>query len=209
MKIVKDYYFKKAKNEGYSARSVYKLKEINQKYRLLKQGYQVLDLGCCPGSWMQYISSEIGPNGLVVGVDQTQLTMSLANNMRFIHSDIYKLEQDQFSEYASKFDLICSDMAPKTTGIKGVDTERSVQLCMQALYLASQSLKKGGSVLVKVLQGAAQDQLVKQMKDQFVSLKRMKPKSSRSESKEIFFIGTNQKQPTLSGSYDHNIECQK
>ena len=193
MKTVKDHYYKKAKSEGYSARSVYKLKEIDKKHHLVKSGIHVLDLGCYPGSWMQYISDKVGPEGFVVGVDQTELTMSLAKNMRFVHSDIYELDLNQLTALSPKFDLICSDMAPKTTGIRNVDAERSVQLCLQALHIARNHLKKRGSLIVKVLQGAAQDQLSNQMKDQFISLKRMKPQSSRSESKEIFFIGINQK----------------
>jgi len=193
MHKVKDHYFKKAKKEGYSARSVYKLKEIDQKHHLVKAGYRVLDLGCYPGSWMQFISSRIGSKGIVVGVDQTELQMTLKNNMRFVHADVYNLDPVSLESYVQAFDLICSDMAPKTTGIRSVDAERSVQLCLQTLHLAQNTLKKGGSVVVKVLQGAAQEQLSKQMTEQFLTLKRMKPKSSRSESKEIFFIGLNSK----------------
>ena len=189
MRNVQDHYFKKAKKEGYSARSIYKLKEIDQKHRLIKSGDRVLDLGCFPGSWLQYISGKIGSKGVVVGVDQTKLTMLLEDNMRFIHSDIFDLDTTVLSTHAQKFDLICSDMAPKTTGIRNVDADRSVQLCLQTLYIAQSVLRKGGSVLMKVLQGAAQDRLSKQMKAQYKMLKRTKPQSSRSESKELFFIG--------------------
>ncbi|MBU2648305.1 RlmE family RNA methyltransferase [bacterium] len=196
MKAVKDHYFKKAKAEGFAARSAYKLQEIDQKHRLLKNGNRVLDLGCYPGSWMQYISQKIGPNGRVIGIDRTELRIALKDNMGFIHSDIDDLDLESPDLRDSSFDLVCSDMAPNSTGIKNVDSERSFHLCQSALYIASHKLRKSGFVLLKSFHGSTFDRLVRQMKSEYQEVRIIKPKSSRDESKEIFILG-NRKQHTF------------
>lgn len=193
MKEIRDHYFKKAKKDGYVARSAFKLEEIDRKHGLIKQGSKVIDLGCYPGSWMQYISKKIGNNGVVVGVDRTALKMNLRENMRFIHSDINELDPAVTSRFAQHYDLICSDMAPNTTGNKTVDAARSFQLCQMALLVAQNNLNRKGAVLVKILQGGTFDQLLNQMRVEYTKVKIIKPKSSRSESKEIFVLGTNPK----------------
>ncbi len=189
MKKVQDHYFKKAKQEGFAARSAYKLEEINRKYRIIEPGSRVMDLGCFPGSWMQYISRQIGSGGIVLGIDRSKLIIRLQPNMRFVHSDINKLESTIPGTFSRKYDLVCSDMAPNTTGIRNVDSERSLQLCQTALQMAQQYLKKGGTALVKVFQGSAFDRLLKQMKEEYSTVRIIKPKSSRNESKEIFVLG--------------------
>ena len=191
MKEVQDHYFKKAKKEGYIARSAFKLQEIDAKHKLLQKGSKVLDLGCFPGSWMQYIAQRIGENGVVVGIDRTALEMTLKGNMRFIRGDINELDLSLPKEFANRYDLVCSDMAPNTMGIKNVDATRSLQLCQMALYVAQQYLKSGGATLVKVLQGGTFDTLLTQMRQEYRSVKIIKPKSSRKESKEIFVLGLN------------------
>lgn len=189
MKSVQDHYFKKAKKEGFAARSAYKLQEIDQKHHLLKNGNQVLDLGCYPGSWMQYISQKIGSNGRVVGIDRTEMRMTLKENMCFIHADIDDIEVDAPGLLSGFFDVICSDMAPNSTGIKNVDSERSFHLCRTALDIASLKLKKSGLVLIKSFHGATFDRLVGLMKSEYQQVKIIKPKSSRDESKEVFILG--------------------
>ncbi len=206
MKKVKDYYYKKAKQEGFAARSAFKIKEIDQKFKLLKPGSNVLDLGCFPGSWMQFISQKIGDNGLVVGIDRTDLKIPLKKNMRFIHSDINDLDLSVSGSYVDQYDIICSDMAPNTMGIKSVDAERSLQLCQMALHIAQHWLKKNGSTLVKILQGGSFDRLLKQMRDEYNKVNIIKPKSSRNESKEIFVLGQHKKQ-LIKESNDNNFMC--
>ncbi len=190
MKVVQDHYFKKAKQDGFVARSAYKLKEIDEKHRLLKRDNRVLDLGCFPGSWLQYISQKIGIEGVVIGIDRTELRIALKPNMRFIQSDINDIDVETAEHFDKPFDLICSDMAPDSTGIKNVDSERSFHLCQLALYFASLKLKRNGSVLVKSFHGSAFDRLLKQMRSEYQQVKIIKPKSSRDESKEIFLLGT-------------------
>ncbi|MCP4294760.1 MAG: RlmE family RNA methyltransferase [Proteobacteria bacterium] len=189
MKKVKDHYFHQARQKGYVARSAFKLEEINKKYNIIKKNNRVIDLGCYPGSWMQYISNYVGSEGLIVGVDRTELQIPLQNNMRFIHSDINELDLNMLSGYARKYDLICSDMAPNSTGIKDVDSARSFHLCQLALTVAQQWLLPKGCTLIKSFQGVTFDRLLKQMRQEYRSVKIIKPKSSRSESKEIFLLG--------------------
>ncbi len=193
MKQIQDHYFKKAKKEGYVARSAFKLEEIDIKHKLIKPGDRIIDLGCFPGSWMQYISKKVGKNGIVVGVDRTELKIPLKENMRFVHGDINELDLSITTGFATGYDLVCSDMAPNTTGNKSVDAARSLQLCQMALLVAQNNLKKRGATLVKILQGGTFDHLLKQMRDEYDKVKIIKPKSSRNESKEIFVLGLNTK----------------
>ncbi len=193
MKQVQDHYFHKAKKEGFAARSAFKLKEIDHKHKLIKRGDYIIDLGCFPGSWMQYISQKIGNSGLVVGIDRTELKIPLKDNMRFLHGDINELDLSLLDEYKRTFDIICSDMAPNTTGMKDVDAARSFQLCQMALLIAQNKLKKGGSTLVKILQGGTFNELLTQMRSEYGTVKTIKPKSSRNESKEVFVLGINKK----------------
>lgn len=190
MKQIRDHFFKQAKRDGYAARSAYKLKEIDTKHRLLKKGAIVLDLGCYPGSWLQYIAQKIGKEGQVIGVDRTELRIPLQPNMTFIHSDINDLDPDTPELSNLCFDLVCSDMAPDSTGIRNVDAERSAHLCRAAMAIALPLLKNNGNVLLKTFHGSAFDSLRQQLKSEYQHVKTIKPKSSRSESKEVFLLGS-------------------
>ena len=193
MKTIQDHYFKKARKEGFAARSAFKLKEINQKFKIIKSGNRVLDLGCFPGSWMQYISLVIGDKGLVIGIDRTKLIIPIRENMRFVQSDINDIDFSAHKSFVDCYDAICSDMAPNTTGIKNVDSERSLQLCQTALLIAQHKLRRRGSTLVKILRGGSFERLLHQMREEYKTVKIIKPKSSRSESKEVFVLGVNKK----------------
>jgi 23S rRNA (uridine2552-2'-O)-methyltransferase len=193
MKKVQDHYFRRARKEGFVARSAFKLQEIDQKHRLLKPGQHILDLGCCPGSWMQYISGKIGEKGRVLGVDIKKLDLPLKPNMAFIQADIFECEDDLVASGDPVFDLICSDMAPNTTGIRNVDAERSIRLCEAALDIADRRLRIGGGIVVKVFQSGSQEKLLTRMKNGFHGVKIIKPQSSRDESREVFVLGTSRK----------------
>ena len=123
MKKVKDHYYNKAKNLKYPARSVFKLEEIDKKYSVLKNGQKVLDLGAAPGSWLKYISQKIGKNGKAIGIDLSNLNMTIQENTIFIKSDFNDVDYES-DDFPNKFDVIVSDMAPKTTGRKDVDHYR-------------------------------------------------------------------------------------
>ena len=187
MKNPQDYYFHKAKKEGYVARSVYKLQEIDLKHHLLKKGDRVLDLGCAPGSWLQYTARKVGSQGIVLGMDVTPVTVDLPPHVSLLQHDV--LEYEPAEKYFQYFDVVLSDMAPRTTGIASVDSQRSYNLCEQALHLATQVLRPGGSLLVKMLQGGLLPQLRLEFKNRFLSVKTCKPRSSRQQSVETFLLG--------------------
>ncbi len=191
MKQIQDHYFHKAKKEGYVARSVYKLQEIDQKYHLLAKRNRVLDLGCAPGSWLQYAAKQVGCGGEVVGIDLSSIALKLPENVTVVQADIF--EYPFREQFAQPFDVILSDMAPKTTGVKSVDAQRSCNLCEQALQIANEYLKPTGSLLVKAFQGGPFEQLRQQFREQFSHVKIYKPKSSRQESVEVFLLGLQKK----------------
>ena len=192
MKQVKDHYFHQAKKEGYVARSVYKLQEIDRQQHLLKQGDRVMDLGCSPGSWLQYSTKQVGSKGEVFGIDIVPVTINLPGNVTVIQADIYDYQAEaHFSQY---FDIILSDMAPKTMGVRSVDAQRSFHLCEQALNVATLCLKSSGSLLIKAFQGGPFEELRREFQKQYQRVKICKPKSSRQESVEIFLLGQQKKQ---------------
>jgi len=193
VKVVQDHYFKKAKKEGYVARSAFKLEEIDQKLGLVRPGYKVLDLGCFPGSWLQYVAKKIGPKGTVLGIDIQDLQIPLGPNMSFLHHDILELDLESLAPYGPPFDLVLSDMAPSTTGNKHTDGARVLGLNQMALFTATRWLKPGGNVLIKAFHGQAFEPLLSQIKTEYNKAKTFKPKSSRKESKEIFLFGEGKK----------------
>ncbi len=185
---VKDFYFKKAKKEGYPARSIYKLEEIDKRFKLLKNGSRVLELGASPGGWTKYAAKRVGKDGIVVAIDINPLKIKLASNIIFFKEDIFELDTDMLKDYVP-FDVILSDLAPRTTGIKDVDAYRSYVLSKQALEMADGLLSKGGNFVTKIFMGAEFGGFIKELKMYFKAHKVLKPRSSRSESREIFVIG--------------------
>lgn len=179
-----DYYSKRARDEKFRARSVYKLQEIDDKFKLLKKGHHILDLGCAPGSWLQYIIKKTAPNGKAVGIDLKECAVPGAT----VHTgDIMEFEPEDFG---GRFDGIVSDMAPDTSGSAFVDAQRSLQLCEQAFSVAEKLLKAGGYFIIKIFQGEDVEDFFRRIKPRFNKLTRFKPKSSRDISVEIFIIGT-------------------
>lgn len=191
----RDRFFLKAKKENFAARSVYKLQEIDTKYRIFRSGQVCLDLGCSPGSWSQYASQKVGERGRVLGVDLQPVTVSLPNAV-FIEADLRDLKlEDVFREHGFEppFDVVISDMAPKTTGIKFTDQARSMELCELALQTASRFLNPGGAFVCKFFESGDFAALRKQFQNVFRKVEFVKPESTRSMSKEIFFVGLDKK----------------
>ncbi len=191
MKKIKDHYFHKAKRDGYVARSAYKLEEIDKKHRLLRKGNLVLDLGCSPGSWLQYAAGKVGEQGQVLGVDLQTVKLSLPKNVKVLQADIFEMTVKDFEMNGGMVDVILSDMAPKTTGIRDTDAQRSYALNQQVFELSGDLLRPHGTLLVKAFQGAPLEQLRREFSSSFAQVKLCKPKSSRSESVEIFLLGLN------------------
>ncbi len=194
MKKIKDHYFHKAKRNGYVARSAYKLEEIDKKHRIIRKGNLVLDLGCSPGSWLQYASRKVGEEGEVLGVDLKPVNHSLPAHVKVLQADIFELTAKDLEMRGGMVNVILSDMAPKTTGIRATDAQRSYALNQQVLKLAEELLIPQGMLLVKAFQGAPLDGLCSSFRDTFARVKLCKPKSSRAESVEIFLLGMDKKQ---------------
>lgn len=191
----KDYYFHKAKEDNFAARSIYKLEEIDAKFRLIKPGNKILDLGAAPGSWSQYASKKVGVKGRVLGIDLQPIKITLPN-AAFIEGDIHDVSWEQiFAEFeiAPPFDLVVSDMAPRTTGIKITDQARSTELCEMALQIALKYLKPGGHFVMKFFHSEDFEPLRNQIRKNFGKCEILRPKSTRKESKEIFLIGISAK----------------
>jgi 23S rRNA (uridine2552-2'-O)-methyltransferase len=189
MKKVRDHYATRARREGFAARSAYKLEEIDRRRRLLRPGQRVLDLGCAPGSWLQYAARRVGPSGQVLGVDLEPVGLALPPQVRVITADVLALSGEELLGEGPPFDLVLSDMAPRTSGIKGADAARSAGLARRALALAASLLRPGGALLVKVFQGAELPALRKEFAAAFERVSLEKPKASRAESVEVFLLG--------------------
>jgi 23S rRNA (uridine2552-2'-O)-methyltransferase len=192
MKTYRDHYFKKAKQENYPARSVYKLQEIEKQSRFLVPGASVLDLGACPGSWTLFAAERVGPRGHVLAIDLEPAGAAFPVHVTYLIGDMLDPAPDVAEAFDRRgpFDVVLSDMAPKTTGIKFTDQARSLELAESALAVAVARLKPGGSFVVKIFQGPDAPVFLAGLKAYFGSVRVAKPKSSRSESKEIFFVGT-------------------
>ena len=193
MRKVQDYYFKKAKKENYPARSVYKLEEAQNKFHFIKRGDRVLDFGCFPGSWSIYAAKIVGPQGLVVGVDlqkANKISLAKAAEIIWFCDDIMSDDiVGKMQEVRKTFDIVLSDMAPQTSGNKWVDQQQSLNLARRVLELAASLLGNGGNFYVKVFEGEDFREFVDRVRKNFKTVKIVKPKSSRNESREVFVLG--------------------
>ena len=189
-----DHYARRAQRENYAARSVYKLAEIQKKHRLIKKNDRVLDLGCAPGSWLQFAVEQAGPGGRVVGIDLKPVRLSLPGNVQVIVGDIEQLMQEGHALLSEPYGVVLSDMAPTTIGYKHADAARSFLLCETALRVAGQLLEPGGHFVVKIFQGEDFKPFCDRVKTRFDRMHIFKPQSSRKGSKEIFIIGLGKKQ---------------
>jgi 23S rRNA (uridine2552-2'-O)-methyltransferase len=184
-----DFYRTRARAEGYVARAVYKLKEVDEKYHLLQAGQRVLDLGCSPGSWLQYIASRVGPGGLVVGVDATPPAIDVVPPLDFVQGEVTSLDLERIIALCPVFDVVLSDLAPKTTGMRQVDQQRSLELAFLAWEWARKLLRPGGHFLVKVFEGPDTFALAALLKENFNLCRTVKPAGSRPASREIYLLG--------------------
>ena len=193
MRKVNDFYSKKAKKEKFPARSIYKLEEAQKKYKFIRRGDSVLDLGCCPGSWSLYASEVVGPKGVVVGVDLKQTDCSPRAGGGPIHWICQDITNPEMIALVRKirplFRVLVSDLAPGTSGNRWVDAQRSLELVNTTLSLAEVLLLNGGHYMCKVFQGEDFPAFVKKVEKIFAMVKVIKPKSSRVESREVFVLG--------------------
>ena len=188
---VKDHYYNKAKKDKFLARSVYKLEEIDKKNKIIAKDDCVLDLGYYPGSWIQYTSNKVGEKGIVIGIDIQPVNKKLSSlkNVTLFEKDIFEINTLEDLGFENPFDVVLSDMAPKTTGMKSVDQDRSLALVENVFESLPLFLRKGGNFIIKVFDSQDAQSFLKSKKDLFKSFTFLKPKSTRSVSKEFFVIG--------------------
>lgn len=191
MKKYQDHYFKKAKKDNYPARSVYKLQEIDKRFQIFKPGQKVLDLGAAPGSWTLFAAKKVGGKGRVLGVDIQDTETAFPENVTFLVQDVFSdaPELMEAMQPLEPFDLVISDMAPKTTGVKFADQANSLELCERARDVAFERLARGGHFVAKIFEGPDVKEYTDGLRPRFGKVKTFKPKSSRAESKETFIVG--------------------
>ncbi len=190
-----DAFYHRAKREGYVARSVYKLEDLDRRFSLLRRGQKVLDLGCHPGSWLQYVSARIGPGGLVVGVDLKPPAIELGRNVRFLQGDLLETAPEALAAFCPVYDLVLSDAAPQTTGIAHADQAKSGELAGRALELALALLGPGGDMVAKVYHGPEAQELTRRVKQAFKQGKAYKSPVTTGGSREMFLVGKGRKPP--------------
>jgi len=188
----RDIYVRQSKIEGYRSRAVYKIQEINDRFKIIKNGMSVVDLGAAPGSWSQFIASKF-KNIKLLSIDL--LDMDKIENSYQIKGDFTNiLEQKKIADFfKEKVDLVLSDMAVNTTGNKNLDSLATGELSMEALNFSAKMLKKEGSFISKIFMGSSFNEIVATAKSQFKKVKVYKPNASRKDSKESFIVCQNLK----------------
>ena len=186
----RDIYVRKSKVDGYRARSAYKLIEIDEKFKIFKNGISVIDLGAAPGSWSQYFSKKIR-NGRIVSIDLKE--MEPIDKINQIKGDFTEEESKEKIKklFNSKVDVVLSDMAVNTTGIKNIDAIYTGELCIEAMLFSKETLTNKGIFVSKIFMGGTFNEIIVKAKSIFKDIKVFKPKSSRKDSKESFIICKN------------------
>ena len=186
----RDIYVRQSKVDGYRARSAYKLIEIDEKFKIFKGGMNVVDIGAAPGSWSQYTSKKV-KGGKIISVDIKE--MEIIKNTIQIKGDFTQVEtQDQIKKYLiNGSDVVMSDMAVNTTGVKNLDSIQTGELCKEAMIFSKEILLKNGFFISKIFMGSTFNEIVTLGKKNFKEVKVFKPKSSRKDSKESFIICKN------------------
>lgn len=190
--IPNDKWSRRAAADGYRARSVYKLMELDERFGLIKQGMTVLDIGAAPGSWLQYAGQRVGQEGLVIGVDLQDIK-PIADNVFTYKADITDtahMENILRKHEVETADLVLSDIAPNTSGIKDVDQWRSVELSQAVMDLAMKLLKPGGVCVCKIFRGADFDEFLRHLKATWTRVGIKTVEASRDRSKEVYLVCT-------------------
>jgi 23S rRNA (uridine2552-2'-O)-methyltransferase len=183
-----DRFTKEAKEAGYKARSVFKLEEVQRRFRVFRQAQLIVDLGCFPGSWSQYALQQTGRHGRVVGVD---LKAPVLPNGVFLARSVYDVSPEELVEaLGGPADVVLSDMAPNTTGVAYADHVQQVELVRRALELACAVLAPGGVFLTKVFDGEEVPALQAELRNRFGKLRRVRPEAVRQNSREFYILAT-------------------
>jgi len=187
-----DAFTKAAKAQGYPARSVFKLEEIDRRVRLLRQGQRVLDLGAAPGSWSMYAAKKIAPTGKLLAIDLSPIMVSLGPNATASQGDALSLDNEALALHAP-YDVVLSDMAPSTSGNRDADQARSFDLFMRALEVAERTVQPGGAFVGKIFMGEDFKKAEAAVKNLFREVRTLRPEGTRSVSYEVFLAGQGRK----------------
>lgn len=185
--------YKRAKAEGFAGRAVYKLQELDKRFKLLGRGKRVLDLGCWPGSWMQFAADKVGEEGRVFGIDLREVELALPAWCKSTVADVDEFDPAELLDAVGSFDVVLSDMAPKTSGDAGTDRLRSEMLFSRALEIATVVLRPGGHFAAKVFQGGGFPQLLKDVRSSFAECRPLHTKATRTGSPEHYIVGRGRK----------------
>ena len=186
----RDTYVKQSKVDGYRARSAYKLIEIDDKFKIFKGGITVIDIGAAPGSWSQY-AEKVTKSGRLISIDLKKME-PIGNSVQIQGDFTEQIIQDEIKKHTNtNVDVVMSDMAVNTTGIKNIDSIQTGELCKEAMFFAKDLLKENGFFISKIFMGGTFNEIVAEGKKYFKEVKVFKPKSSRKDSKESFIICRN------------------
>lgn len=189
MKRREDHYTKSARQKGYPARSVYKLEEIQRKFRLIHKGDRVLDIGASPGSWSLFAVRELRARVVAIDLQEPDNRLKEIPGITFLRGDLNDVGIGDTLQKLGPYNVVISDAAPTTTGNRLVDTQRSYALTERVLELASVCLIQGGHLVMKIFQGGAEQELRERIKGNYRSVKAFKPRSSRKKSVETYLVG--------------------
>jgi 23S rRNA (uridine2552-2'-O)-methyltransferase len=194
LRQMNDEYTQKAKAEGFRSRASYKIIEIDEKFKIFKKNKIIVDLGAAPGGWSQYALSKVGENNIIaidlleiekiIGVNFLQLDFFEENSHQIIINELKKIPYNKYG----KCNVVMSDMAANTTGDKKTDHLRIINLVEESIELAIKILKNNGVFIAKIFQGGSSDEIIKNLKNNFLTVKYFKPKSSRKDSSETYLI---------------------
>ena len=188
-----DAFYRRAKDERYPARSVYKLKELDERFKLFRSGQRVLDLGCRPGSWLLYAAERVGPKGTVVGIDRQPLEIALPSHVREVVGDVREVSRRELLGDTDGFHTVLSDMAPDTSGVAFTDHVRCLELFGTALDISIELGHPGGAFVGKLFMGEGFDEMVRRVKAAYRRSKTVKPEATRKESKELYVVALDRK----------------
>ena len=183
-----------AKAQGYPARSVFKLEEIDRRTRLLRPGMRVLDLGAAPGSWSKYAAERVGGSGRVLAVDLSEIRAAMPAQVTCVQGDVFALTSEVLDQFGP-YDAVISDMAPATTGTRFADQARSFELFMRAVDVAERALKPGGHFVGKLFMSDDFPKAKERVRLLFSEVRVLRPEATRSQSYELFIVGLGRKAP--------------
>ncbi|MGL6298017.1 MAG: RlmE family RNA methyltransferase [Methanobacteriaceae archaeon] len=191
MERKKDHYYKKAKENEYRSRASYKLLQLDKKYKIMKEGQKIVDLGAAPGGWSQVALEKVGESGKVVAIDLNKIKPFTEENLYKIKGDFTSadVQEEIIEQLDGRADIVMSDASPKLTGIKDIDKLRSADLAQGVLDINKKILKNNGNMIIKVFQGSEYKELLDKIKKEFRLVKTTKPSSSRKKSTEMYVIG--------------------